>query len=137
QQRRRQKPHTRTPRTNPATPREITVPHSSTSQLPTKSANHIRRIDAISRQGQNAKDGAPVRNHRGLDAEIEQGGLDDGSCDGECACVSADASSCHADYEANDDGEERYEAIGDEAGPERAKEHGKDAYQSKKTDDQG
>ncbi len=63
--------------------------------------------------------------------------MDDGSRDGECACVSADAGSCHADQEANYDGEERYEAICDVAGPERAKEHGKDAYESEKTDDQG
>ena len=113
------------------------IPHRRTSQLSTECANHVRRIDSISRLGQNAVNGAPVRNHCRLDAEIKEEGLDDRPCDCESADVGADARTRKGDDKAEDDREERNETIGDKPGPDRAKEHGCDAYEGEKTDDYG
>lgn len=113
------------------------VPHRRARQLPAKGRDHVGRVDAVARERQDAVDGAPVGDHGGLDAEIEQGGLEDRPRDGEGARVGADAGAQQADDEADDDGEEGDQPVRHEAGPEGPEEHGGDADEGEEADDQG
>lgn len=105
--------------------------------MPAKRRDHVRRIDPVPGLRQDPENCAPVCNHGGLDTEIEEEGLEDGTHDGEGAGVSSDAGACEADDQAEDDGEEGDEAVGNVEGPERAEEHGGDAYEGEEADDQG
>lgn len=113
------------------------VPDRRARQLPAKGGDHVRRVDAVAREGQDAVDGAPVGDHGGLGAKIEEGGLEDGTRDGEGAGVGADAGAQQADDEADDDGEERDQPVRHEAGPEGSQEHGGDADEGEEADDEG
>ena len=113
------------------------VPHRRARQLPAKGGDHVGRVDAVAGAGEDTVDGAPVGDHGGLGAEIEEGGLQDGTGDGEGAGVGADAGAQQADDEADDDGEEGDHPVRHEAGPEGPEEHGGDADEGEEADDQG
>lgn len=96
--------HARTTAPDPSASCIQRVAHHGADDLAAKDAEHVRRIDSVSRFGLNGVDGRAVGDLRGLQAEVDAEGLDDGSCDGEGAGVCADGNAGEADQLPQDDG---------------------------------
>ncbi len=107
--------HARTAAPDPSASCVQGIAHHGADDLAAKDAEHVRRVDSVSRFGLNSVNGRAVGNLRGLQAKVDAEGLDDGSRDGEGAGVCADGYAGEADQLSQDDGVEWDDLVDDEA----------------------
>lgn len=126
--------HARTAAPDPSASRVQAVPHHGADDLAAKDAEHVRRIDSVSRFGLNGVDGRAVGDLRGLQAKVDAEGLDDGSRDGEGAGVCANGYAGEADQLPQDDGVEWDDLVDDETRVGWTKAHCENANEGEQTD---
>jgi len=104
--------------------------------LSTEYRHHVGGIDAISGARLDGVDGGAVGDLCGLEAEVDDEGLDDGSGDRVVAGVCADDDADETVCEAEDDAELRHEAIDHGFGVEGPEDHGADPDEREQSDGQ-
>lgn len=107
--------HARTTARDPAGLGIQAISGSGAHQLAAEDADHVGGVDAIPSLGRDGVDGGAVGDLRGLQADVDGEGLDDGAGDGEGAGVGADEDADETHQFAEDDGQEGHEAVDDEA----------------------